>query len=63
MSSQKLELILVQVGLPPKPDKNMGVVQGEWKEIEKLANHFCQREDYTTWKIKDTKKRKIDYTV
>jgi hypothetical protein len=61
VTERKYALVLTDWRYKPKPDKDMGEVEGTFPEIEKLANHWKAKYDYDTWRLKvipnSTKKR------
>lgn len=54
----KYKLILLHIGHEMKPPKEVGVIEGTWKQIEQYANQQAEQYEYTTWTIKESKARK-----
>ena len=56
----KYEMILITVGFPAKDDMNMGEVEGDFAEIERLAKHWMNKHEYDAYRLipKKTKTRR-----
>lgn len=54
----KYKLILIDITYTQKPAKDIGVVEGTWKEIVEFANEQTELHEYSTWTIKESKARK-----
>ena len=54
----KCKLILLHIGHEMKPPKEVGVIEGTWKQIEQYAYKQVELYEYTTWTIKETRARK-----
>ena len=56
----KYTIVLIHVGHEHKPDIEMDEREFEnWEEVEKLANHWCKKHEYTTWKLKPLEEKVI----
>jgi hypothetical protein len=52
MAKIKHNLVLIDISWTQKPDMEMGVQEFEsWAEVEKLAIHWCDKHEYSTWKL------------
>jgi len=61
MTSEKIskfKIILIDFRYDKPSEKQMQVVQGTWKQIQKQANAWCREHDYATWKIVASRAKK-----
>ena len=54
----KYKLILIDITHTLLPPKEVGVVEGTWKDIEQYAREKVEEFGYSTWTIKESKARK-----
>ena len=54
----KCKVILLDITHAQRDPFPVGVVEGEWKDIERFANKAVIEHDYSTWTIKESKARK-----
>ena len=48
----EIEVILVDIGVHQKPNKEMGVrTFKDWEDVVEHAQHWCKKYDYTTWRL------------
>jgi len=49
----EIEVILVDIGVHQKPNKEMGVrTFKDWEDVVEHAQHWCKKYDYTTWRAR-----------
>jgi hypothetical protein len=54
----KYKVILIDISHKLLPPKEVGVVEGTWKEIDQYANKKVDEFGYSTWTITESKARK-----
>lgn len=53
--AKKIEenVVLIDISWTKKPDMEMGLREFDsWEDLEKVAKHWCEKHDYSTWKLK-----------